>query len=179
MLVLSPTQAQYLSGRRGSAPGCIGVYTSCELAAALMLHLQGAVKSHPRRSSAPVEHIKSRKNSNNSSHSHSSGHSYHSERAHNAINQLGANRLGHHHHGHGARGRSLEVLMSSLTAKTGGYYGPHSAGNVHHHGKFLRRQACSLDSSAEGCQQLLYAAKPRRGSVPQEVLIESLSKSDK
>lgn len=65
--------------------------------------------------------------------------------------------------------------MSSLTSKTGGYYAPHTAANVHHHGKFLRRQACSLDSSSE-CQAWLYAGKPRRGSVPQEVLIESLSK---
>ncbi|KAI1288463.1 cAMP-specific 3',5'-cyclic phosphodiesterase 7B [Halotydeus destructor] len=53
--------AQYCGGRRGSAPGCIGVYTSCELAAALVF-LQGAIKSshQPRRSSAPVDVARNR-----------------------------------------------------------------------------------------------------------------------
>lgn len=165
------------------------MYASCELAAAAALvFLQGAIKTHPRRSSAPVEANKSRKNSNNSTHSSHSTHSERAERAerahnaHNAINtrtiqEQGAKVAWSTGGVTGAaRGRSLEVLMTSLTAKTGGYYGPHSAANVHHHGKFLRRQACSLDSSSE-CQQWLYAGhKPRRGSVPQEVLIESMSK---
>ena len=41
-------------GRRGSAPGCISIYTSAELAAAALVFLQGTLNP-PRRSSAPVE----------------------------------------------------------------------------------------------------------------------------
>lgn len=48
-----PFAPQYW-GRRGSAPGCIGIYASAELAAAALVFLQGALNP-PRRSSAPVE----------------------------------------------------------------------------------------------------------------------------
>lgn len=45
--------APHYWGRRGSAPGCIGIYASAELAAAALVFLQGLTP--PRRSSAPVE----------------------------------------------------------------------------------------------------------------------------
>ena len=46
--------ASHYWGRRGSAPGCIGIYASAELAAAALVFLQGTLNP-PRRSSAPVE----------------------------------------------------------------------------------------------------------------------------
>ncbi len=71
------------------------------------------------------------------------------------------------------RGRSLELLVSSLT-KNKSFFP--STTNAQHHNKFLRRQACSLDSGADSpALQWFFNGKPRRGSVPQEILIESLS----
>jgi hypothetical protein len=49
-----PAFAPQYWGRRGSAPGCIGIYGSAEIAAAALVFLQGALVP-PRRSSAPVE----------------------------------------------------------------------------------------------------------------------------
>lgn len=51
--------APHYWGRRGSAPGCIGIYSSAEMAAAALVFLQGALNP-PRRSSAPVESAASR-----------------------------------------------------------------------------------------------------------------------
>ncbi|RWS06104.1 uncharacterized protein B4U79_11900 [Dinothrombium tinctorium] len=138
--------AQYLSGRRGSAPGCIGIYTSCELAAAAALvFLHGAVTSQhqKRRSSFPVERTNGLLINTNTN---------------NANNKFGAKFNNWSHFGHKVKGRSLEVLMTSLSANN----------------KLLTRQACSLDSGAEFKQWLLNS-KPRRASVPQEILIESLT----
>ncbi|RWS26202.1 hypothetical protein B4U80_09657 [Leptotrombidium deliense] len=138
--------AQYLSGRRGSAPGGIGVYTNSELAAAAaIVFLHGAVASQhqTRRSSFPVE----RTNGVLINSSNTNNHKYYCGAKFNCP-----------HFGSKVKGRSLEVLMTSLSAKN----------------KLLTRQACSLDSGAEFKQWLLNS-KPRRGSVPQEILIESLT----
>lgn len=54
------------------------------------------------------------------------------------------------------KGRSLELLMSSLTAKS----------------KLLNNQSCSLDSSGD-CGRWVHREE-RRGSIPQDILINSL-----
>lgn len=55
----SNKQLHYVGGRRGSAPGCIGIYAaaSCELAAAAaaFVFIQGTINSTIRRSSAPMD----------------------------------------------------------------------------------------------------------------------------
>lgn len=48
--------APHYWGRRGSAPGCIGIYSSAEMAAAALAFLQGSLNP-PRRSSAPVQTV--------------------------------------------------------------------------------------------------------------------------
>ena len=146
-------------GRRGSAPGCIGVYASCELAAALVF-LHGAVTSQDqplRRSSFPADRMGVSRHSTNN--------------IHNTTNGAKLSRT--YGTGGAMRGRSLEYLVSSLK-KNKSFY--HSTSSAQHHTKLLRRQACSLDSGADsGALQWFFNSKPRRGSVPQEILIESLS----
>lgn len=55
----SHKQLHYVGGRRGSAPGCIGIYAaaSCELAAAAaaLVFIQDTINSTIRRSSAPMD----------------------------------------------------------------------------------------------------------------------------
>lgn len=145
-----------MTGRRGSAPGCIGLYTSSEIAAAAALvFLHGIVADDDpkRRSSFPADKVGAAKklaNMNNGA----------------KLNWSTATSL---------RGRSLEMLVSSLKKNKGAY-----ASSAAVHNKLLRRQACSLDSGADVPNlQWFYNNKPRRGSVPQEILVESLSKYPK
>lgn len=72
------------------------------------------------------------------------------------------------------RGRSLELLVSSFVRKKSFYA---STAVAQHHTKLLRRQACSLDSGSNSPSlHWFYNGRPRRGSVPQEILIESLGR---
>jgi len=133
-----------MSGRRGSAPGCIGIYANCEIAAAAALvFLHGAVTSNQsvhqqkRRSSFPVEKPTNIK----------------------ANNQLI----------NGAKlptkiksGRSLELLMSSLTANNSLLNSQHS---------------CSLDFSNE-CNRWFFNNQGRRGSASQDIYITNYSLDD-
>ncbi|XP_054152985.1 high affinity cAMP-specific 3',5'-cyclic phosphodiesterase 7A-like [Oppia nitens] len=147
---------KHMIGRRGSAPGCIGIYASCELAAALVFFHGAVANQDPqRRSSFPAEKV--------------GRHS-----AHSLYNISSGAKLNRNTgvYGTGAmRGKSLEYLVSSLKKNKSFYHSTTSA-----HTKLLRRQACSLDSGADtGALQWFFNNKPRRGSVPQEILIESLA----
>jgi hypothetical protein len=176
-------QARYLSGRRGSAPGCIGFYSSCELAAAaiVLLHAQqnaggstglsgngasavtkitsGAIspqfyrKSGKRRSSLPLDELSGPKLMHKM--------------------KLGPN-------GSPLQSIKLQSTGSKSNATSGASTGSH---HLEFGGKSIEalkklipsRQAFSLDSQVECNKQFRMSSKPRRGSVPQEVLIESLS----
>ncbi|CAG2111013.1 unnamed protein product [Medioppia subpectinata] len=97
---------KHMIGRRGSAPGCIGVYASCELAAALVF-LHGAVASsqdQQRRSSFPADRA-ARHSANNI---HTNGAN---KRTGGAFGTAGA-----------LRGRSLEYLVSSLKKNKSFYH---------------------------------------------------------
>ena len=130
-----------MGGRRGSAPGCIGVYASAELAAAALVFLQGALTNSstvastavPRRSSAPVEagqhrgsfnghhfyghHYHPHHNQNNRKNSNNSNRSHRSDETHNAVNRqkaMGWTSV----YGQSKRGQSMEVLtVSQSTAE--------------------------------------------------------------
>ncbi|XP_074603272.1 uncharacterized protein LOC141856748 [Brevipalpus obovatus] len=163
----------YLKGRRGSAPGCIGVYTNCELAAALVL-LHGAVseteaalrsslngqrvhqiahngmfpdspsslspltKAQKRRSSFPVCDALANGSVTLTKDNSSTASIYGKQNSPQF------------------KGRSLELLMSSLTAKS----------------KLLTNQSCSLDSKE---RESWINREERRGSIPQDILISSLT----
>ena len=159
-------QARYLSGRRGSAPGCIGFYSSCELAAAaiVLLHAQksaggsantvpaistGAAspqficKSNKRRSSLPMGEMTGPKLVHKMKLAPSSPMQT-AKHVNSATKQAGHLEFG---------GKSIEALKKLIPS----------------------RQAFSLDSHVECNKQFRLNSKPRRGSVPQEILIESLS----
>ncbi|XP_053210158.1 uncharacterized protein LOC128393950 [Panonychus citri] len=136
--------AQYMRGRRGSAPGCIGIYTGCELAAATLVFLHGTVSENDDNSLItsshhPHQYNNNNNNNNNNNHiNHPSLSSSHFHPSHSSSSLV-------HLKCHSSSSMNPSPTSSSQSSPSSSP--PHSSYSHHHHQHQQQQQQQSSPTS--------------------------------